>query len=128
MKSQLLMVATCMMISLSMPVSGQELKLAGFVESLPQPSVACKDYYITNQTPYAVRIRFDNLDAESYQLNPGRSVTYQKKLYCSSPAYLVADYYNGRTYTKIGRNIALDFKKSNFAIARSGGYVFILPR
>jgi hypothetical protein len=66
--------------------------LAQFVQPLPQPSVYCKDYNINNKTIYTVSIKFDNLDNQNFDLEPGQEVTYHKTKYCSAPAYVVASY------------------------------------
>lgn len=101
------------------PVPG----LAQFAQPLPAPSVACKNYRLTNNTPFQVQVMFDAFPAETYRLGPGQSVVYKKQFYCAHPAYVVASYNDGRTTRSIGRNIALDIRKNRFVIVRDGGYV-----
>jgi hypothetical protein len=100
---------------------------AQFAQPLPQPSVYCNDYNVRNNTNYKVSIKFDNLDDQIYDLEPGQEATYHKTKYCSAPAYVVANYSGGGRAGTIGRNIALDYKHRDSEVVESGRYIFLKP-
>jgi hypothetical protein len=101
---------------------------AQFVQPLTPPSANfCINYSVANRTHYSVQIRFDNLDSDDYQLQPGRSVVYHKVNYCGAPAYVVASYGGPNGPRPIVRNMALDKRTPNFDVVESGMYVLINP-